>query len=74
MDNFVNSLPSKNNIKATYESYKPVFAEIVTNVENKLRKTLHLSSNPTYKSRVKSFNSYYRKVLRWKGEEAERNN
>lgn len=74
MDNFVNSLPSKNNIKATYESYKPVFAEIVTNVENKLRKTLHLSSNPTYKSRVKSFNSYYRKVLRLKGEEAERNN
>ncbi|WP_407425263.1 tetratricopeptide repeat protein [Treponema sp.] len=74
MENFVNSLPSKNNIKATYESYKPVFSEIVTNVENKLRKTLKLSSNPTYKSRVKSFNSYYRKVLRLKSEEAEKNN
>ena len=74
MENFVNSLPSKNNIKVTYESYKPVFSEIVTNVENKLRKTLQLSSNPTYKSRVKSFNSYYRKVLRLKGEEAEKNN
>ena len=74
MENFVNSLPSKNNIKATYESYKPVFSEIVTNVENKLRKNLHLSSNPTYKSRVKSFNSYYRKVLRLKSEEAEKNN
>ena len=74
MESFVNSLPSKNNIKATYESYKPVFSEIVTNVENKLRKNLHLSSNPTYKSRVKSFNSYYRKVLRLKSEEAEKNN
>ena len=74
MENFLNSLPSKNNIKATYESYKPVFSEIVTNVENKLRKNLHLSSNPTYKSRVKSFNSYYRKVLRLKSEEAEKNN
>lgn len=73
MENFVNSLPSKNNIKATYESYKPVFSEIVTNVENKLRKTLRLASNPTYKSRVKSFNSYYRKVLRLKSEEAEKN-
>ena len=74
MDNFVNSLPSKNNIKSTYESYKPIFSEIVTNVESKLRKTLCLASNPTYKSRVKSFNSYYRKVLRLKGEEAEKSN
>ncbi|MBQ4378213.1 MAG: tetratricopeptide repeat protein, partial [Treponema sp.] len=40
----------------------------------KLRKTIHLSSNPTYKSRVKSFNSYYRKVLRLKSDEAEKNN
>lgn len=74
MENFVNSLPSKNNIKSTYESYKPIFSEIVTNVENKLRKTLNLASNPTYKSRVKSFNSYYRKVLRLKSDEAEKNN
>lgn len=74
MDNFVNSLPSKNNIKSTYESYKPVLTEIMTKIEDKLRKTLKLSSNPTYKSRVKSFNSYYRKVLRLKSDEAEKNN
>ena len=74
MDNFVNSLPSKNNIKATYESYKPILSEIMSNIEDKLRKTIKLASNPTYKSRVKSFNSYYRKVLRLKSAEAETNN
>ncbi|WP_294430858.1 (p)ppGpp synthetase [uncultured Treponema sp.] len=73
MENFVNSLPSKNNIKATYESYKPVLSEIMSKIEDKLKKTIKLSSNPTYKSRVKSFNSYYRKVLRLKSEEAEKN-
>lgn len=72
MENFVNSLPSKNNIKETYESYKPILSEIMLNIENKLKSSLNLSSNPTYKSRVKSFNSYYRKVLRLKGEEAEK--
>ena len=73
MENFVNSLPSKNNIKATYESYKPVLSEIMASIEARLKKTVRLSSNPTYKSRVKSFSSYYRKVLRLKSEEAERN-
>ncbi len=70
MENFVNSLPSKNNIRATYESYKPVFSEILANVEDKLKKTLKLNSMPTFKSRVKSFDSYYRKVLRLKSDEA----
>ena len=74
MENFVNSLPSKNNIKATYESYKPILSEIMDKIEDKLRKTIKLASNPTYKSRVKSFNSYYRKVLRLKSEEDEKNN
>ncbi|MBR1404461.1 MAG: tetratricopeptide repeat protein [Treponema sp.] len=73
MDNFVNSLPSKNNIKATYESYKPILSQIMARIEERLKKTIKLSSNPTYKSRVKSFNSYYRKVLRLKSEEAEKN-
>lgn len=72
MDNFVNSLPSKNNIKATYESYKPLFSEILSNIEQKLKATLKLNSAPTYKSRVKSFSSYYRKVLRLKSSEAEK--
>ncbi len=74
MDTFINSLPSKNNIKATYESYRPVLSEIMENIENKLKSTLKLASNPTYKSRVKSFNSYYKKVLRLKSSEAEKSN
>ncbi|WP_191017048.1 RelA/SpoT domain-containing protein [Treponema zioleckii] len=73
MDN-LNLLPSKNAIRETYESYKPVLQEIMEKVEDKLRKTIHLASNPTYKSRVKSFKSYYRKVLRLKAEEAEKSN
>lgn len=74
MENFVNSLPSKNNIKSTYESYKPVLAEIMQNIERKLKTSLHLASAPTYKSRIKSFDSYYRKVLRLKADEAEKSN
>ncbi|MBQ0051077.1 MAG: tetratricopeptide repeat protein [Treponema sp.] len=74
MSNFVNSLPSKNNIKATYESYKPVLSEIMQNIEAKLKSSINLASKPTYKSRVKSFNSYYRKVLRLKSKEAGESN
>lgn len=65
------SFPRKNEIKETYESYRLVFSSIMSNVENKLRKTIKLASMPTYKSRVKSFNSYYRKVLRLKADEAQ---
>lgn len=71
--NFTN-LPNKNDIKSTYESYNPVLSEILEKIENKLRKTIKLASMPTYKSRVKSFNSYYRKVLRLKASEAEKTN
>lgn len=74
MENFVNSLPSKNNIKSTYESYKPVLSEIMQNIESKLKSTIKLNSAPTYKSRVKSFASYYKKVLRLKSSEAEKSN
>ena len=72
--NSVKSLPNKNDIKFTYESYNPVLSEILTKIENKLRKTIKLQSMPTYKYRVKSFNSYYRKVLRLKASEAEKCN
>ena len=45
MDNFVNSLPSKNNIKATYESYKPILSQIMARIEERLKKTIKLSSS-----------------------------
>lgn len=71
MDNIVN-FPRKNEIKDNYESYRLIFSQIMANVEAKLKKTIKLSSMPTYKSRVKSFNSYYRKVLRLKAEQAQK--
>ncbi|WP_147634403.1 tetratricopeptide repeat protein [Treponema pectinovorum] len=63
------SIPHKNEIKKKYESYTPILSQIMQNVEEKLKKTIKLSSAPTYKTRVKSFNSYYRKILRLKAEE-----
>lgn len=71
MDTKITSFPRKNEIKESYESYRLVFAPILANVEAKLKSTIKLASMPTYKSRVKSFNSYYRKILRLKAEEAQ---
>ena len=70
----IKTKPNKNDIKSTYESYRPVLSEILEKIEAKLKSTLKLASMPTFKSRVKSFNSYYRKVLRLKSEEAEKSN
>lgn len=63
------TIPHKDEIQKTYESYNGVLTEIKDNIEAKLKSSIKLASMPTYKSRVKSFNSYYRKVLRLKAEE-----
>lgn len=63
-------LPNKNEIRLRYASYGPMFMEVLEKIELKLRHTLKLSSNPTYKNRIKSFNSYYKKILRQKAAEA----
>ncbi|WP_256729175.1 tetratricopeptide repeat protein [Treponema parvum] len=59
-------LPEKNTIKNVYEKYTPLLSAIVKNIEQSLKDTLSLRSNPTYKSRIKTFASYYRKILRVK--------
>lgn len=59
-------LPNKIRIQNLYESYSDVFTEILGNVEGKLKKVIKIQSLPTYKSRIKSFNSYYKKILRQK--------
>ncbi|MCQ2572367.1 MAG: tetratricopeptide repeat protein [Treponema sp.] len=64
------NLPSKNEIKAVYESYNAYLTEILSNITNVLAVALKLSSRPTFKKRVKSFKSYYKKVLRLKPGEA----
>ena len=63
-------MPDKNKIKACYDSYSFLFTKILENIEHKLRETIYLASNPTYKTRVKSFSSYYKKILRQKSAEA----
>jgi len=72
MINSAETFPQKNKIRTIYESYVPVLRDIMANIESSLRRNLKLSSNPTYKSRVKSFNSYYSKVLRLKEDESEK--
>ena len=69
-NNITSAIPNKETIRQTYESYNPILQEIMHRIEDKLKKTINLASMPTYKSRIKSFNSYYRKVLRLKPEEA----
>lgn len=63
-------LPNKKEIQKRYLSYESVFTEILSNIERKLRQTLVLAPAPTYKSRIKSFGSYYKKILRQKPREA----
>ena len=57
-------VPEKEIIYQKYLYYQPHFHSILELIEARLKQVLKLSSNPTYKSRVKSFESYYRKVLR----------
>ena len=70
MEDFTVAVPDKNRIYTTYSSYSGVFHEVLEKVETKLKSVIHLASMPTYKSRIKSFPSYYKKILRQKSEEA----
>lgn len=64
------NLPSKEKIRQNYLVYSEYFEEIMNNVLSILHDKIKLMSQPTYKNRIKSFNSYYKKVLRLKPEEA----
>ena len=63
-------LPAKEAMRNLYASYQPVFMQVLELMEQKLKTVISLPSNPTYKSRIKSFDSYYKKVLRKKSEDA----
>src|SRR5574344_1441861 len=69
----VNALPEKASLQKIYESYEPLFNAILEKVEQKLKGIIKLSSLPTYKSRIKSFPSYYKKILRQKPNESAQN-
>lgn len=67
--NTKNTIPSKAAIREIYESYKEYFSEIMENIIVILKDQVKLMAQPTYKSRVKSFDSYYKKILRLKPNE-----
>ena len=62
-------IPSKAEIRKLYESYAEYFAIVMENIIDILHAEVKLNAQPTYKSRVKSFNSYYKKILKLKPEE-----
>ena len=67
---FHSTVPIKSRIKSRYESYIPLLIKIRENIHKKLKENIYLSSQPTYKARIKSFSSYYKKLIRQKSEEA----
>lgn len=69
-DNLYKKIPAKNKIHEIYSRYTPVFQEVMEKIKERLLQNIKLTSQPTYKARIKSFNSYYKKVLRQHPEEA----
>ena len=65
-----NRIPAKIKIKNIYEDYTPYLLELMNNIKSILVENISLSSQPTYKGRIKNFQSYYKKLLRIKPKEA----
>ncbi|MBO4507602.1 MAG: tetratricopeptide repeat protein [Spirochaetaceae bacterium] len=61
-------IPDKEKLAVAYDKNYPVLSAVLFGIENQLKSLLRLASKPTYKSRVKSFQSYYKKILRVKPE------
>lgn len=63
-------LPARHKMREIYKSYSPYFSAIMMNIVKRLEDNLVLPSNPSYKARIKSFRSYYKKILRQHPKEA----
>ena len=57
-------IPNKEKLQVSYDTYRPVLTAILFSIEQKLKKNLKLASMPTFKTRIKDFSSYYKKLLR----------
>jgi putative GTP pyrophosphokinase len=57
-------LPNREQLLKQYDSYSHDLQVILVRLEDRLKSCIRVSSVPTYKARVKGFNSYYRKLLR----------
>ena len=58
-------IPDKNKLKKRYDEYSAHFAVLLKRLEDHLRSIVKVSALPAYKTRVKSFNSYYAKLLKF---------
>ena len=54
------NIPSKEVIRKNYESHAEYFTIVMENIIDILHAEVKLNAQSTYKSRVKSFNSYYK--------------
>lgn len=57
-------LLNRDELQSAYNMHKPILQSILLCIENKLKLSLKMESVPSYKARVKSFNSFYKKLLR----------
>lgn len=63
--NEISWLPNKVALKKDYDSYVPHLNVLIMRIEEFLRSAVKINSAPTYKYRVKSFKSYYAKLLKY---------
>lgn len=63
-------VPGKDVIRVNYENYRKLFSVLLKNIQTKITGEIQLNPKPVYKSRIKSFDSYYSKLLRLKPKEA----
>lgn len=63
------NIPNKERLFSIYSSYSQVFTDVLGKIESKLKEVIVLNSKPTYKTRIKSFSSYYKKILRLRNDQ-----
>lgn len=54
---------SKNELKNSYDECLPILSVLLSTIKNNIKKTITLTSMPSYKARIKEFKSYYKKTL-----------
>lgn len=59
----VHWIPNREQLSLQYSTYSTDLFLLLERLETRLKSCINVSSLPTYKSRVKSFSSYYRKLL-----------
>ena len=57
-------IPNKDDLLKAYDYYIENLKTVVSSIEENLKSKIQIASRPTFKSRVKRFDSYYKKLLR----------